>query len=88
MPIVIDTAHGYRVTATRVGIEFNLETTNAKGEVVSNVRMGENEFYGLYCEMQDIAEFEGAEQVLADIEAEIEGNNTKLAQRIAEILAA
>jgi hypothetical protein len=60
MPITIDTAHGYTVTATRVGLEFNLETTNVKGEVISNVRMGEDKFRSLWLEMQDVAGFDSA----------------------------
>ena len=40
-PQTFHTAHGYTVTATRRGIEIDLETKNGKGEVISTVVMSE-----------------------------------------------
>ncbi|MFJ3084458.1 hypothetical protein ACIPJG_32540 [Streptomyces halstedii] len=40
-PTIVHTANGSTVTLTRRGIEFDLETRNAKGETISTVVMNE-----------------------------------------------
>jgi hypothetical protein len=57
MPITVDTAHGYTVAATCVGIEYQVETTNARGEVIANVRMSEDRFRTLWDDMANVAGF-------------------------------
>ena len=52
-PQTFHTAHGYTVTATRRGIEIDLETKNAKGEVISTVVMSE---YAATLLLEDLAD--------------------------------
>lgn len=67
---VISTAHGFHVEATRVGLEFELTTTRiSDGTTVSVVRQSEDDFYALWCEMADVAEFEDEEAFAAGFDA-------------------
>lgn len=46
------TAQGYTIHATRVGLEYDLHTRNAKGETVSTVRMNEDDARALLDEIE------------------------------------
>lgn len=48
----IHTAHGYSVEITRVGLEYDLMTSNALGDVISTVRMNEAETVALWANMK------------------------------------
>lgn len=49
----IHTADGSSVSITRVGLEFDLETRNAKGDTIATVRMGQDDLDALYVEMDE-----------------------------------
>lgn len=49
----IHTAHGYAIRVRRVGVEIELETSSATGDVISTVRMGEVEASRLLDELDD-----------------------------------
>lgn len=50
----IHTASGATVTVRRRGIEYDLETRNAKGETISTVVMSEDDLYALADEMDEL----------------------------------
>ncbi|MFE5093239.1 hypothetical protein ACFRCI_23480 [Streptomyces sp. NPDC056638] len=52
-PTTIHTADGSSVTISRRGLEFDLETRNAKGETISTVVMSQNDLDALYMEMDE-----------------------------------
>lgn len=52
-PTTIHTADGSTVTITRRGIEFDLETRNARGETISTVVMNSDDVSALLTEMDD-----------------------------------
>lgn len=54
-PTVIHTADGSQVTIRRRGIEFDLETRNARGETISTVVMNEADMGRLMEEMRRAA---------------------------------
>lgn len=49
----VHTAHGYAVSVRRVGVEFELETSNAAGDVISTVQMSENDARALLDDLAD-----------------------------------
>ncbi|WNI28640.1 hypothetical protein [Streptomyces sp. ITFR-6] len=53
VPTTIHTADGSQVTITRRGIEFDLETRNAKGETISTVVMNSDDVSALLAEMNE-----------------------------------
>lgn len=52
-PTTIHTADGSSVTISRRGLEFDLETRNARGETISTVVMSQNDVDALYLEMDN-----------------------------------
>ncbi|MEV4971979.1 hypothetical protein [Streptomyces scopuliridis] len=50
-PITIHTADGSSVTIRRRGIEYDLETCNARGETISTVVLGQRDVDALYLEL-------------------------------------
>ncbi|MFE6494109.1 hypothetical protein [Streptomyces sp. NPDC057748] len=52
-PTTIHTADGSSVTISRRGIEFDLETRNARGETISTVVMSQDDLDALYLEMDN-----------------------------------
>lgn len=52
-PTTIHTADGSMVTIRRRGIEFDLETKNARGETISTVVMSEDDVAALLAEAGD-----------------------------------
>ncbi|WP_405927898.1 hypothetical protein OG554_03615 [Streptomyces griseus] len=53
IPTTIHTADGSSVTITRRGIEFDLETRNARGETISTVVMNEADVKALLTSADD-----------------------------------
>ncbi|MFJ9213019.1 hypothetical protein [Streptomyces sp. NPDC102264] len=53
-PTIIHTADGSQVTIRRRGIEYDLETRNARGETISTVVMNEDDVAALLDEMDDL----------------------------------
>ncbi|MFD0650196.1 hypothetical protein ACFQ2Y_17850 [Streptomyces malaysiensis subsp. malaysiensis] len=51
----IHTADGSSVTIRRRGLEYDLETRNARGDTIATVEMSEREFYALMAEMDEVA---------------------------------
>jgi hypothetical protein len=49
----IHTADGSSVTVRRIGLEYDLETRNARGETVSTVRMSMDDLDALVAEMEE-----------------------------------
>jgi hypothetical protein len=49
------TANGYTIHATRVGLEIDLHTRNAKGESISTVRMSEREARVLLADLTEVS---------------------------------
>lgn len=49
----IHTAHGYEITVRRVGAEVEMETSNAVGDVISNVRMTEDDAVALLADLRE-----------------------------------
>ncbi|MGI5404148.1 hypothetical protein ACQEVG_32800 [Streptomyces sp. CA-135486] len=56
----IHTADGSTVTVRRRGIEYDLETVNAKGETIATVVMSEDDLAALYTEMGEYVDWEEA----------------------------
>ncbi|MEV7855134.1 hypothetical protein [Streptomyces sp. NPDC088183] len=54
-PTTIHTADGSSVTISRRGIEYDLETRNARGETISTVVMDADDFAALLAEMNEVA---------------------------------
>ncbi|MFE6493399.1 hypothetical protein [Streptomyces sp. NPDC057748] len=54
-PTTIHTADGSSVTISRRGIEYDLETRNARGETISTVEMSRADFIALLAEMDEVA---------------------------------
>ncbi|MFE7399595.1 hypothetical protein [Streptomyces sp. NPDC057557] len=52
-PTTIHTADGSSVTISRRGLEFDLETRNAKGETISTVVMNQDDLDALYMELDE-----------------------------------
>lgn len=52
-PTTIHTAHGYAVSVRRVGVEIEMETSNAVGDVISTVRMSEDDAVALLDELRE-----------------------------------
>ncbi len=52
-PTTIHTADGSQVTIRRRGIEFDLETRNARGETTSTVVMNSDDVSALLAEMNE-----------------------------------
>lgn len=50
----IHTAHGYLVSVRRVGLEIEMETSDARGDVISAVRMSEADAVALLDELQRV----------------------------------
>lgn len=48
----IHTAHGHSISVRRVGVEVELETSSATGDVISTVRMTEAEAVALLDKME------------------------------------
>lgn len=53
IPTTIHTADGSLVTISRRGLEFDLETRNARGETISTVVMNSDDVSALLAEMDD-----------------------------------
>ncbi|EHM24235.1 hypothetical protein SPW_7329 [Streptomyces sp. W007] len=53
IPTTIHTADGSQVTITRRGLEFDLETRNARGETISTVVMNSDDVSALLTEMDE-----------------------------------
>ncbi|WP_326742602.1 hypothetical protein [Streptomyces sp. NBC_01768] len=51
----IHTADGSSVTISRRGIEYDLETRNARGETISTVEMSRDDFVALLAQMDEVA---------------------------------
>jgi hypothetical protein len=49
----IHTADGSTVSITPVGLEYDLETRNARGETIATVRMSQDDLDALYVEMDE-----------------------------------
>ncbi|MFF1417613.1 hypothetical protein [Streptomyces sp. NPDC058280] len=54
-PTTIHTADGSQVAIRRRGIEYDLETRNARGETISTVVMSDDDFHALLAEMDEVA---------------------------------
>lgn len=52
----IHTAHGYSVTIRRVGLEYDLETRDARGDAISTVRMSEPALARLIDDVEEVME--------------------------------
>lgn len=52
-PTTVHTAHGYAVAVRRVGVEIEMETSSAVGDVISNVRMTEDEATALLAGLRE-----------------------------------
>lgn len=52
-PTTIHTAHGYAIRVRRVGVEIEMETSSAAGDVISTVRMSEDDAFWLMDELRD-----------------------------------
>ncbi|WP_406161014.1 hypothetical protein [Streptomyces canus] len=50
----IHTADGSSVSITPVGIEYDLETRNARGETISTVRMNSDDLAALVAEAKEV----------------------------------
>lgn len=50
----IHTADGSTVTVRRIGLEYDLETQNARGETISTVRMGYDDLSALLDEADEL----------------------------------
>jgi hypothetical protein len=50
----IHTADGSSVSITPVGIEYDLETRNARGETISTVRMNSDDLSALIKEAEEV----------------------------------
>ncbi|MGW1547504.1 hypothetical protein [Streptomyces sp. NPDC002346] len=61
VPTTIHTADGSQVTISRRGIEFDLETKNARGETISTVVMSEDDVAALLAEAgEEVGAFDAA----------------------------
>ncbi|MFB7919245.1 hypothetical protein [Streptomyces sp. NPDC056061] len=54
-PTTIHTADGSSVTISRRGLEYDLETRNAKGETIATVVMSDCDFDALLASMKEAA---------------------------------
>lgn len=52
-PTILHTAHGYEIRVRRVGVEIEMETSAANGDVISTVRMSEDDAFWLMDELRD-----------------------------------
>ncbi|MFJ6636588.1 hypothetical protein ACIQMR_35270 [Streptomyces sp. NPDC091376] len=52
----IHTADGSIVTVRRRGLEYDLETVNARGETIATVVMNQDDLHALYSEMDEYTE--------------------------------
>ncbi|MGW0468318.1 hypothetical protein ACWDX6_24085 [Streptomyces sp. NPDC003027] len=62
----IHTADGSSVTIRRRGIEYDLETKNARGETISTVVMNQDDLDALFDEMAEYAESDAFDEAYQD----------------------